>query len=431
MFPIHSGLSHTQTGSFRATVGGDVRESPGKSLYFSLLLVLVASMTAVADDAIPAGILDDGGEWVLSDPWRYRPGDDPAWISPELDDSGWLLRTTTYYAYDPAWDGWKGVGWFRNRFSVDPDLVGVPLTLRTRHAGSLQVFVDGTAIEPGRANLVLDGSGHIIVVRYENSKIKTYHCADFPAGFEVAVSGSGAIRDLDRQLRLGAAMKTATEVGGDYYDLHIDPSGELTVVIGDATGHGMRAGTLVVAVKSMFSALGGSLPPAGFLQRCSTLIKNLNLGRMHMAMMVVRVQGRTARIAAAGIPPALVFRAETGVVDEVSLHGLPLGTGMDPRYEECEVQLAPGDTILLSTDGLAELNDPQGNALGYDGIAEVFAAVASKAPGEIVGDLLAKAASWRNGATQEDDMTCVVLQCRGLEVDPDAHESRAGVRLQQ
>jgi len=646
-------------------------ERPGRLLLFFLPLVLVASMTAVADDAIPAGILDDGGAWVFSDPWRYRPGDNSAWISPELDDLDWLQRTTTFHAHDPAWDGWQGVGWFRHRFSIDPDLVGTPLALRTRHAGSLLVFVDGKAIEPGRADLVLDGgTEHIIVVRYVNSEINAYHRADYPAGFEVVVSGSGASRNLGRhlrvitglqlfltafpmaialvhltlfffmptnrgnlvysallilwaatvffdyqaamasswtdqlinlriqrvacgvrdivllalvysvllprflrrfwtltaamgaaagcavlkpdtnqwllicvgavvlgevvrtvvwsyqqgrrdarffavgiaalaafgsydvlldlgamapiagiynayyvgylvflgcmsvylardyshthrrvfeqqraardreremerlaaenqrktreleearelqlsmlpgrlpelpQLRIGAAMKTATEVGGDYYDLHVDPSGELTVVIGDATGHGMRAGTLVVAVKSMFSAIGGSLPPADFLQRCSTLIKNLNLGRMHMAMMVVKISGRTARFAAAGIPPALIYRAETGVADDVSLHGLPLGTGMDPTYEEQEAHLTPGDTILLSTDGLAELNDPQGNALSYDGVAEAFAAAASKAPAEIVGELLAKADSWRDGATQEDDITCVALQWR-------------------
>ncbi len=128
--------------------------SPGKSLFLLPLLMLVASMAAVGEDAIPAGILD-AGEWVFSDPWRYRPGDDRAWISPELDDSAWLQRTTTLHAHDPAWDGWQGVGWFRHRFSVDPDLVGAPLALRTRHAGSLQVFVDGKAIEPGRVDRAL------------------------------------------------------------------------------------------------------------------------------------------------------------------------------------------------------------------------------------------------------------------------------------
>ena len=52
-------------------------------------------------------------------------------------------------------------------------------------------------------------------------------------------------------------MFTATEVGGDYYDFDLGDDGTLTVAIGDATGHGMRAGTLVTATKSLFQALDG------------------------------------------------------------------------------------------------------------------------------------------------------------------------------
>jgi serine phosphatase RsbU (regulator of sigma subunit) len=50
-------------------------------------------------------------------------------------------------------------------------------------------------------------------------------------------------------------MKTVAEVGGDYYDFHTGKDGILTAVIGDATGHGMKAGTMVTAFKSLFSTL--------------------------------------------------------------------------------------------------------------------------------------------------------------------------------
>ena len=53
-------------------------------------------------------------------------------------------------------------------------------------------------------------------------------------------------------------MKTATEVGGDYYDFHIGLDGTLTVVIGDATGHGMKAGTMVTTTKSLFNVFASN-----------------------------------------------------------------------------------------------------------------------------------------------------------------------------
>jgi serine phosphatase RsbU (regulator of sigma subunit) len=56
-------------------------------------------------------------------------------------------------------------------------------------------------------------------------------------------------------LDIAVYMKTATEVGGDYYDFHIGLDGTLTVVLGDATGHGMKAGTMVTTTKSLFNVL--------------------------------------------------------------------------------------------------------------------------------------------------------------------------------
>src|SRR6185369_17623955 len=58
-------------------------------------------------------------------------------------------------------------------------------------------------------------------------------------------------------LEIAAYMKPATEVGGDYYDFHVGEDGTLTVAVGDATGHGLKAGTIVTATKGLFNALAG------------------------------------------------------------------------------------------------------------------------------------------------------------------------------
>jgi hypothetical protein len=58
------------------------------------------------------------------------------------------------------------------------------------------------------------------------------------------------------QIDISWYMETATEVGGDYYDYTLDSDGNLTIVLGDATGHGMQAGTVVTASKTLFQSMG-------------------------------------------------------------------------------------------------------------------------------------------------------------------------------
>ena len=57
-----------------------------------------------------------------------------------------------------------------------------------------------------------------------------------------------------KNIEIAAFMKPATEVGGDYYDFKYNHNGTLTVAVGDATGHGMKAGTMVATIKGLFSA---------------------------------------------------------------------------------------------------------------------------------------------------------------------------------
>ncbi len=70
-------------------------------------------------------------------------------------------------------------------------------------------------------------------------------------------------------LDIAVHMQTATEVGGDYYDFHVDESGRLTVVIGDATGHGLNAGTLVSVIKGLFVANVSQVDIKTFFEDCS------------------------------------------------------------------------------------------------------------------------------------------------------------------
>src|SRR6185369_5353181 len=78
-------------------------------------------------------------------------------------------------------------------------------------------------------------------------------------------------------LEIAAYMKTASEVGGDYYDFHLGEDGTLTIAVGDATGHGLKAGTMVTATKSLFESLAAQADVVETLNDASRALKLMNL----------------------------------------------------------------------------------------------------------------------------------------------------------
>ncbi len=74
--------------------------------------------------------------------WRYHPGDDPSFAAHGCDDSAWE-ELDVRFGDDAAPAGWAGLGWFRLRFLVDPDLEGKALSLTLRHYGAAEIYLDG------------------------------------------------------------------------------------------------------------------------------------------------------------------------------------------------------------------------------------------------------------------------------------------------
>lgn len=211
-------------------------------------------------------------------------------------------------------------------------------------------------------------------------------------------------------IEIGVFMGTATEVGGDYYDFHHAEDGALTTVIGDATGHGMKAGTMVAIIKSLFSAVSAWLDFLLFFDQCTRIIKKMNLGNLYMAMTFVKIESKKMRIASAGMPPVLLYRAAANTVEEIIMKTMPLGAHEGFPYHQEEFNVATGDTILLMTDGFPELFNDKEEILDYPAVVTLFKEVAEKSPAEIIGHLYIAGEKWRNGQAQRDDITFVVLK---------------------
>ncbi len=213
-------------------------------------------------------------------------------------------------------------------------------------------------------------------------------------------------------LDIAVYMQTATEVGGDYYDFHVGLDGTLTVVIGDATGHGMKAGTMVTAAKSLFNSYAPNPDILYSFQEITRCIKSLNMGKMSMCLTMLKIKGGKMRMSTAGMPPSFIFRRETRVVEEHLFQAMPLGTMMKFPYEVKDTTLKPGDTILLMSDGLPELQSDKEEMYGYKRIRNGFEDVAEKAPEEIISFLKNEGKKWNGDQAPDDDVTFVVVKVK-------------------
>ncbi|HEY5565510.1 MAG TPA: PP2C family protein-serine/threonine phosphatase, partial [Rhodothermia bacterium] len=207
-------------------------------------------------------------------------------------------------------------------------------------------------------------------------------------------------------------MQTASEVGGDYYDFHFGDAEDLTIVIGDATGHGLKAGVMVAIAKSLFKA---GLPRENFpefFNACNRILRQMYLGNLFMAMTLVRIEKNRLTVSAAGMPPLLLYRAGSDEVEDVILKGMPLGAFEDFPYEQFETDLAPGDALLLLTDGLTELFDGEREMFGLERARNLWREAARRQPAEVIARLEEVAARWRGNRPQEDDMTLVAVKIK-------------------
>ena len=213
-------------------------------------------------------------------------------------------------------------------------------------------------------------------------------------------------------LDIAVYMKTATEVGGDYYDFHVAMDGTLTVVIGDATGHGMKAGTMVTTAKSLFRSYSSNPDILFSFQEFTRCIKEMNFGRTSMCLTMLKIRDHSLQISTAGMPPTYIYRSESGIVDEYLFKGMPLGAIEKFPYELKETKLKAGDTILLLSDGLPEIENYNGELYGYNKIQDNFVTVANKSPEDIISFLKNEGESWANNGATDDDVTFVVIKVK-------------------
>lgn len=216
-------------------------------------------------------------------------------------------------------------------------------------------------------------------------------------------------------VELAACMTTASEVGGDYYDvLPID--GGCWIGIGDVSGHGVTSGLIMLMVQSAVAGLVARDPNASPREAVTIVNRVLFENIRHrllkddfVTFSLLRVTER--RIVFAGAHEhVLVVRNGTEHAEPISTPGTWLGVMPDiARFTtETTVDLAPQDLVVLYTDGITEARNDRGEQYGIQRLASVIERHRNE-PIELIRDtVFADVSQWTD--RREDDATLVLLR---------------------
>ena len=209
---------------------------------------------------------------------------------------------------------------------------------------------------------------------------------------------------------IAATMKTASEVGGDFYDFKLSKDGTLTFVIADATGHGAKAGLMVTAAKILFTLFSRHKNLPDTLTRFSRIIKSTGLRQLYISMALGRLKNNRLELAGAGMPSALYWSAAEKKVCQIPLKGMPLGSVTTYPYTNVEMTFHSGDLLFLMSDGLPELSNGFGEMLGYDFPEKILNQYVHQDAEELIKSFEDEIARYSNGFPLKDDITMIAIK---------------------
>lgn len=222
-------------------------------------------------------------------------------------------------------------------------------------------------------------------------------------------------------LEIGAVMLPASEVGGDYYDVR-QCAGGSWIGIGDVAGHGLTAGLSMLMIQSLLAALTQAAPEASPSAIVITLnqllydnIRNRMQLHQHATLTLLRHHSNGRIVFAGAHEELLLCPATTGRCEPLETPGTWLAALPDVSdvTVDSEITLAPGDLLVLYTDGVTEAASPAGEMLGVERICQEIERVRQQSTTAVRDALVGMVRSWTNGAPLEDDVTLVVIRYTG------------------
>jgi sigma-B regulation protein RsbU (phosphoserine phosphatase) len=213
---------------------------------------------------------------------------------------------------------------------------------------------------------------------------------------------------------MAAFCRPAREVGGDYYDLFEPAPGRIVLALGDVTGKGLGASLLTA---SLHSTLRGRLPArlddlVGLMSEVNEHLVQSTPAGIFATLFIGLLDTATGRMryVNGGHPAPMLLRAGSGEPVLLSEGGALVGILPGVPFTEGEVALAPGDMLLVYSDGLSEAMDAEQNMFEEAGVLQALEEARSLDAEPALRTVLDTADRFVAGAEQSDDISLVVVR---------------------
>lgn len=218
---------------------------------------------------------------------------------------------------------------------------------------------------------------------------------------------------------LAGLILTASQVGGDFYDVVELKDGSLAVLMGDVAGKGIPAAMLTTLIRAELrgEVLGGVSPGQAVARANSALEPDLTkLDTFATALVAhLKPQPGALTLASAGHTASLLWRARTQTATELLSTTLPLGIFRDSDHVEQTFSIEPGDVLVFYSDGLTEALGPDGTLFGWNGLKEVVQAVSHGSAETILQAVIQASEVHRRGKPLSDDLSLLVIKRHDAE----------------
>ena len=208
------------------------------------------------------------------------------------------------------------------------------------------------------------------------------------------------------------AMDPAKNVSGDFYDLFSLPDGRIALIIADVSDKGIPAALFMMATRALLKATAQAYrQPNLVLRELNNLLCADNVTTMFVTLVYAVYDPETHIITYANgghCDPAII-NPQGHLTHAPSTAGVALGLASDLVYNEADISLNPGCTILAYTDGITEAQNTSGEEFGLDRLTALFHDAPPGGAAAAVEGAMAAVHTFAKNAVQADDVTCIAL----------------------
>jgi serine phosphatase RsbU (regulator of sigma subunit) len=216
-------------------------------------------------------------------------------------------------------------------------------------------------------------------------------------------------------------MKSARETSGDFFDVIPLPRGYYGILMADVVDKGVGAALFMALSWSLFRTYAGDFPshPEMVLTSVNQRILEDTTAQQFVTVFYAVLDPATGRFvfANAGHSPPIVFNSLSGeILQRLEHTGKPLGLFEDEVWERGEIELSPGDVVVIYTDGVSEAQNEHQEFFDESGLVASVKRHLGAPAGDITHGILANVEEFTAGAPQVDDIGIAVLM-RDLATD--------------